>query len=344
MKVFLRGLRILLAVLLVGVPATAVTVVVAPAAHAASIHAMTYLLSSRLESGSCLSMASAAGAPPATAACAYPATTAPQRFNFLTDPDSGGTWVASNGSSRCVVAQGSSALGRATCRSDPAALWDVSWAEAMTVRLVNRATGLCLATGSGRGSPPVQSPCTLLSAEWFASPLLDRYQLQPTHTSMCLDIWNNDGGLQETDKAQQWTCLGPNQTNQMWSLELQALPRWEIVGAPYASSWHVVPPMYELHPMHNEDMCLVHDQSYTDGHEVHQGACGASSGWLFYPFDLTPGNETFQIQAVTAHAINFDVCLDVHLGAGASNGAKVQVWHCLGAAQANQLWHPVKLN
>jgi hypothetical protein len=199
---------------------------------------------------------------------------------------------------------------------------------------VNRATGRCLAPGWGWLAPPIQESCGG-TGEWFATPILARYQLRPTHTFKCLDIWNNDGGMQVTDRAQQWDCLGVNQTNQLWDLELRILPR---------RGTFVTPPVYRLHPMQDEDMCLAHDQHYDDGYQVHQGDCSGATLWDLYPLDLTPGNERFQIKSETAHLIDHEVCLDVHSGGGSANGVKVQLWRCLGPDQANQVWQPVMLN
>jgi hypothetical protein len=341
-----RPTRILAAIGMLGAT-VAVAVVSAPDAVAAADASTIYLLSpARLETGSCVDLRSDGSV--AMSGCSLGGWNSRQLIQIVRQGASD-MWLVGASGGKCIMVDGSStetgaALVQAGCGNLTAKRWKIEWADELTVRFRNHNSGLCLAPGFGWLRPPMQSGCDSLRAEWFLTPVGGHYNIRARHSDKCLDVDTfRDGGMADGTLVQQWTCLGPGQNNQIWILELIALPQWESAGAPPNVDEWVRPAWYELHPRHNQTMCLNHNNRSENGYRPRQEACKAwtvtSRGWDYRPLDYTPESQFFNL---VAHSSTHK-CLDVRNdnAGGYADGTPVQIYTCLDPGQWNQVWRLV---
>jgi len=327
--------------------ATVVAVASAPDASAAADPSTIYLLSpARLNAGSCVDLRSDNTV--AMSSCSLGGWNSRQLVQAVRH-SSGDLWLVGASGGRCIMVEDSStasgaALIQAGCGSLAAKRWTVEWADEITVRFRNRHSGLCLVAGGGWLSAPRQGSCGAVADEWFLTPVGAHYNLRARHSDKCLDVDTFvDGGMAAGTLVQQWSCLGPNQANQVWILELQRLPRWEFAGAAPNIDYWVEPALYELHPQHNPTMCLNHDNRGSNGFRPRQGVCPApevtSRGWEYYPLDYSPENQVFNLFSYSSTR----KCLDVRndSAGGYADGTPVQLYTCRDPGQWNQVWRLV---
>jgi len=141
-------------------------------------------------------------------------------------------------------------------------------------------------------------------------------QIVAMHSNKCLDVAGGTTATANGTRIQQWSCLGANQTNQIWRL------------IPVGNAFQVVAA--------HSGKCLdvTGGPSATgNGVSLQQWQClGASQTNQLWR--LVPVGSRFQLVAVHSGK-----CLDVAGGTGATgNGVNLQQWQCLGAGQTNQLW------
>jgi hypothetical protein len=324
---------------------TAVAVVSAPGAFAAVDSSTLYLLSpALLNPGDCVDLRSDNSV--RTSFCDFPSLNSRQLIQVVRQ----GTdlWLVGANTGKCIMVEGSStavgaALVQASCGNLTSKRWIIEWADELTVQIRNRNSGLCLAPGVSYGTPPEQGVCHRVHG-WFLTPVGGDYNIRARHSDKCLDVdtWP-DGGMAPGALVQQWTCLGPNQNNQIWNLELKNLPRWESAGSPPNVDYWVVPAWYELHPKHNPTMCLNHNNSATNGFRPRQDVCQPpnvlSKGWQYYPLDYTPEYQVFNLIALSSS----HKCLDVRNdnAGGYADGTPVQIYTCKDPGQWNQVWRLV---
>jgi fermentation-respiration switch protein FrsA (DUF1100 family) len=165
----------------------------------------------------------------------------------------------------------------------------------------------------------------LASMVWLASPSLAAtygpYNIRAAHSGKCLDVRSGIGATSDGVAVQQWTCLGPAQTNQQWYL----------ADTGDGSTYYVT--------ARHSGKCL----------DVRSGIGAISDGvplqqWTYLGYaqsnqrwSLTraPNGATFDLRAA-----NSGKCMDVRGGIGAiSDGVAVRQWTCLGPAQTNQQWY-----
>lgn len=147
------------------------------------------------------------------------------------------------------------------------------------------------------------------------------YNIRVAHTNKCLDVDNTGGGIGNGRKAQQWTCLGKDQANQIFVL------------VPVAGTDKV-----KIRAVHSNRCLDVFDLNPNNGADVVQWDCivGAKNQEWTFLFD---GAGHYQIRS----SLN-QKCLDVDtFGGGTANGTRVQMWTCLGNAQLNQRWNLVSI-
>jgi hypothetical protein len=341
----------MLMVLVVATAATITGVVLAPAASATTFSPVQYLLHPAYLTNSWCVDAATVGDGVAMNVCQLPAILPSQTIQITQSPLAGSVWLQPHVSGPpCLAVTGASFDAGATinqqdCGRAATTRWVISWSDhpatghenGPSVQIRNIRSGLCM-DGHDSSVGVVQNPCNL-GTEWFLVPVGGNYRFQPQHSNKCLDIDNTGGGLQAGALAQQWSCGGPRNTNQLFSLELQMLPYWQLSPAGYME---VIDPMYKIHPQHS-GACLANQHRYDNGFRVTQQDCASSGVWFLRPVLFTPDVQTFQVRTNQQHLAP-DVCLDVD-NAGASqglqDGAKVQLWQCLGNGQTNQIWQLV---
>lgn len=147
------------------------------------------------------------------------------------------------------------------------------------------------------------------------------YNIKVAHTNKCLDVDNTGGGIGNGRKVQQWSCLGPNQHNQIFTL------------VPVAGTDRV-----KIRAVHSGRCLDVFNLNTNNGADVVQWDCldnAKNQEWSFV-FD---GGSRYLIKS----ALN-GKCLDVDtFGGGTANGTRVQMWPCLGNSQLNQRWTLVSI-
>ncbi|MEV0678678.1 RICIN domain-containing protein [Actinosynnema sp. NPDC050436] len=89
-------------------------------------------------------------------------------------------------------------------------------------------SGKCLDIAGGPGAQRDGDPAVIWDCLgrdqgnqlWFFRTTDEQYvyTLHVWHSNKCLDIAGGTGAHSDGDRAQQWTCLGPAQTNQKWRL------------------------------------------------------------------------------------------------------------------------------
>jgi ricin-type beta-trefoil lectin protein/putative metal-binding protein len=165
--------------------------------------------------------------------------------------------------------------------------------------------------------------CSLLI--WCAAPVARAaaapYNLRAAHSGRCLDVTGGPGAIANGTGIQQWDCLGPGQSNQMWNFK----PSGD--GSTYTVT------------ALNSGRCL----------DVRGGTGALSNGTLVQQWDClgyAQANQRWQVSSsgdgstYYLKAVHSGRCLDVRGGLAATgNGAVLQQWDCLGYAQANQRWY-----
>ncbi len=164
------------------------------------------------------------------------------------------------------------------------------------------------------------APVALASGERLAAVSVP-YNLRAAHSGRCLDVAGGPGATINGAAIQQFDCLGPGQSNQMWNFRpagdgltynvtaLSSAKCLDVAGGPAAVNNGVALQQWD---------CLGYAQA-------NQRWQVSSSG----------DGSTYYLNAVHSGK-----CLDVRGGlAATANGAVLQQYDCLGYAQANQRWY-----
>ncbi|GIH22603.1 hypothetical protein Aph01nite_09130 [Acrocarpospora phusangensis] len=239
------------------------------------------------------------------------------------------------GDNRCLSVPGSSTavgtrIAQESCANAARMYWYFDRWDDVTYKLRNGHSGLCLSL-NGTRTYAVQEPCSYAD-DWAVSPIGGRTTFRAGHSGKCLDVDDSGGDDVSGAPAQQWTCLGPDQDNQQFTLELDSLPRLD----------YDLPARYGLRARHS-GLCLDHAQNFRNGARVRQRPCDYyTGGWYLNPIDLNGASMVFQVWEDHSHAYD-RTCLDVdNTGGGLQDGTKAQIWLCLGSGQTNQLWRLVQ--
>lgn len=159
--------------------------------------------------------------------------------------------------------------------------------------------------------------CTSFASSASAGTIF--YNIKVQHTGKCLDI-DTVGGIGNSQKAQQWACLGPNQHNQLFVLVPQ--PNDKV----------------KIRAVHSNRCLDIQGANPNNGANVIQFTCVAGAKnqeWTF----LFDGAGHYQIRS----SLN-GKCLDVDtFGGGTANGVRVQMWSCLPNPALNQRWNLVSI-
>lgn len=122
--------------------------------------------------------------------------------------------------------------------------------------------------------------------------------------------------------------------------------KWRIKGIMVAqgsylqseSGWHefTVKKGYRLRPKHSNKCMSASENKRANGTPIIQWDCsGSPNPTDGQVFTLVPVGNNFNIVVNQSSA-----CVDV-AGASTANGAKLQLWGCLGAGQTNQIWQRI---
>jgi hypothetical protein len=177
-----------------------------------------------------------------------------------------------------------------------------------------------LASASGPGD------ATLASSDSSMSPLAAGARLGPVqiiadNSGKCLDVRGGPSATGNGVPIQQWTCLSPAPSNQLWFL----------VDTGDAHSWYIT--------AQNSGRCL----------DVRGGPSATGNGVNLQQWDCLGYQESNQRFIVQDNrnitAVHSGKCLDVRGGPSATgNGVPIQQWSCFSPTTANQRWRILTLN
>jgi hypothetical protein len=147
------------------------------------------------------------------------------------------------------------------------------------------------------------------------------YNLRAAHSGRCLDVAGGPGATANGTGIQQWDCLGPGQSNQMWNFR----PTGD------GSTYNVT--------ALSSGKCL----------DVTGGLAAVGNGVALQQWNClgyAQANQRWQVSSTGdgstyyLRAVHSGKCLDVRGGpAATANGAVLQQYDCLGYAQTNQRWY-----
>ncbi|GAA1824169.1 hypothetical protein GCM10009682_50540 [Luedemannella flava] len=271
--------------------------------------------------------------------CAPAGTIARQLINVVRYADSDYVYLVSAATGKCIFPESygtasGTPLVQIGCGNASAKHWKMqrypypadNRTDDYRVNFVNRKSGQCLWLEDETSAARLGS-CT----EFSLLPTGFNYTFRPLSSASCLDVDTYpNGGLQNGARIQQWQCLGAGQSNQLWRIEIAAVPRYDD---------HLYDPMkVRLHPKHNPSACLSVDRSRAD-HRPYQYACGTDPQavlWELFPVDFSPGNLAFKIRSFSK-INNIWMCLNVTNGSLA-DGTTVALARCDAAFQDSQVW------
>jgi hypothetical protein len=148
----------------------------------------------------------------------------------------------------------------------------------------------------------------------------DGYQLVNPYSNRCLDV--DGGGTANGANLQQWSCKNPlasDGNNQVFTLEpLGGANNFQLVAR-------------------NSDRCAdLINKGTVNGTWAQQWDCSGQTHQRWETGQIVAANGLQYTQFKTKHT-SPGKCLEIS-GPNPNDGAKAQIWDCLGASQYNQMW------
>lgn len=177
------------------------------------------------------------------------------------------------------------------------------------------ADGEAVITRELASAVPVLSPSTPgMAADVSVAATFGPYIIVADHSGRCLDVIGGPAATGNGVRVQQWDCLGPAQTNQLWYFTEMGDGSYNIWAAHSGKCLDVVGGTGAI----------------GDGTDVQQFSClgpaQTNQRWFF-------DSER------NIWAYHSGRCLDIRGGPGATgNGARAQQWGCFWPSTANQRW------
>jgi hypothetical protein len=170
---------------------------------------------------------------------------------------------------------------------------------------------------------PGQSPFVASSsntAKEGSFTVKDGYQLVNPYSNRCLDV--DGGGTANGANLQQWSCKNPlasDGNNQVFTLEpLGGANNFQLVAR-------------------NSDRCAdLINKGTVNGTWAQQWDCSGQTHQRWETGQIVAANGLQYTQFKTKHT-SPGKCLEIS-GPNPNDGAKAQIWDCLGASQYNQMW------
>jgi hypothetical protein len=230
-------------------------------------------------------------------------------------------------SNKClVVANNSTATGAAIVQTTctVGTYWYIDFKPSQWAQFRAPHSNKCIS--SEWNGPLIQRECSFSSTVRLV-PVGIGVRIKSVHSGKCMDVVNNSGGgMADGTNIQQYDCLGYNQTNQRWNIEIDQYSE------------------VKLRAVHSGKCAKL--TGWTNGARVKQYTCSDSSTMEWYTnfVGMSPAGPRFKISMAdlgNPDSADNRICIDVDTagsGAGMQNGAKIQGWDCLGNEQLNQLW------
>lgn len=149
-----------------------------------------------------------------------------------------------------------------------------------------------------------------------AKPQTLYFQIRVRHSNKCLDL-DTASPTADGARVQQWTCLGPDQLNQIW----------RVVENSDGT--------YTIKSLYNGTCLDAAAAGTANGTHVQMWTCNGQSNQRWY-IDFVSNDFYYWIRPAydTSNCLDLDTAFPDPLG----DGAPVQLWDCLPNEPGNQLW------